>query len=623
MERSGSISDTHGLILVHSSSDNYIQTLLPPEVLLLIVVFLPPHDKLSLRGTCRRLQAAVSDPAAWPTLSFHYCRPADKRVLDTVIDLCLSSSQGPSKLEITLQRNTPRFPLVHFMNRITALSCVHHLSLLGFDQFSTDLRKIAGAVCRFRRLTHLILDAFHCGIQSKPSTWWFPNGRSLISFEMRAAKVVPLFVRTALGRWCDTNFYPCIFKLSSKSIVTLNKHLFHAFLPLSQFQPLPSDDCARFNLIQSQGPLGIPSSRPFLELIINSNSFSLPIVCFKEYTLLLTLSFPQSATSVPKSHLTPVEQLLVETPFLSIASGLVHLRLDGCPDVGSENLEEIATCCPLLESLSIDSCNKALHPVNGLVRVSECCLRLAGLNVSAIHDVGDSKALWTVLCKFRKLSYLAVEYCSLPVEFQSQDQRIGALVSLQIGSMFKSGQIPAINCIKCRSVSDTYLQTLARLVPSSQKLLRMSLPSSTFGRGLQELLTTMPQLKCIYLEKCCPGCLSLPIKCQFYQKLEKFHLEAWSYVINPEFIEALGAQKLLSHFYIKVKSISSDAVCKLIQLPRLVSCHIICKSRAYNKTNIYKAARSLGISDFSYNSELSLLQPEFESNLDNDFKPLF
>ena len=104
---------------VSGSGDiSYLQARVPPEVLLAIIIWLSPHDKLRLRATCRRLNVAVSDSAAWPTVSFHYCRPSDEKKLDKVIDLCLlgSGRNGPTRVDIILQRRVQIFPLVHFMD---------------------------------------------------------------------------------------------------------------------------------------------------------------------------------------------------------------------------------------------------------------------------------------------------------------------------------------------------------------------------------------------------------------------------------------------------------------------------------------------------------------------------
>ena len=605
---------------VSGSGDiSYLQTIVPPEVLLVILIFLSPRDKLRLRATCRRLNVAVSDSAAWPTVSFHYCRPSDKKRLDKVVDLCLLGS-GPTRVDIILQRGVQRFPLVHFMDRISALTRVCHLSLLGFEKFSEvseERHKILRTVHSFKGLTHLKLDAFYLGIDSKRSSWWVPRIPSLVSLEIRAAQIVPHTIRKALVRWSGNKLWPRTFRLSSRSIIRID------IRPSFQFDPLPPGESATFQLMQSESPLCILPSRPFLELVVSRDTCSLPVVYFGGCHLLLTHSFPVSVTSIPpmELHRILVDHLLVETPFLSIASTLVHLSLKDCPDITSDCLKEIATHCPLLESLDIGSCSKALSPVDGLLAVSKKCLRLRGLNVSRIHCIGDLKAFWQVLSNFRKLSSLSMEYCFLPVDSELEQETarvVSALISLQIGSMLVQRVVD--NCIRCRSASDRYLRILGWFVPSNLRLLRMTLPSTTIGGGIRDLLTVTPNLQCIFLDKCCPGNLNLPIDYLYYQRLEKFYLKAWSYNISCEFIEALSHRKRLTHFYVKIRTISSDAVGRLLQLPNLVSCHIICKSRAYNKSNIYRAAKAQGIMDFTYTSELSL---QHHPEPDTDFKTLF
>ena len=588
---------------------SFLQNVIPTEVLLLILPLLPPRDKLRLRATCRRLCAAVNDPAAWPpTMSFHYYRPGDKKVLDTILGLC--SGRGLTKLEIDVRGKIARFPVAYFKKRIIVFSQnLCYLSLLGFDPSSAPMNALL-TEHNFPSLTHLTLDACQCKYLI-----CFPKIRSLISFEARADMISLSTVRTALDSWHENRFLPREFRLSSKFYIDVNVHTMRNVFPFI-FNPLPPDQHARFQLMQCKSPLNLAPSRPYLEVNITGSTYSLPVTqcggILTESPLVLALSPPLSATLIPNVPHFP----LVETPFLSVASTLVHLCLNKCIAVGSESLEEIATHCPLLKSLSLESCSGALDTLTGLVRVSEMCLRLEGLNVKEIHGVNDPKLFWQTLSSFSKLSYLSIEYCVLPVDSQLTEEERGkiyTLLSLQIGSFPCS-----MNCTKCRSVSDRYLQTIGRLVPNGLRLLRMSLPSAAIGRGFKDLFGSVPNLQCLYLEKACPGNLNLPMDSVYYQNIEKFHLQCWSYEVTCDFVESLAHRKVLTHFYVKVKSISLDAVSKLIQLPRLASCHIFRKTRPYNKAKIYKAFKAQGISDFSYNS--------FERDLsafDEDFKPLF
>ena len=118
----------------------YLQSVLPPEVLLSILQFLPSVDKLRLRLTCRRMHELVGNPNVWCVASFDHDQFTSRKALDTILQLC---APGTRKLEIDTRWWMTRFPWARFMKHLKRISSnLSHLSLLGVEVPSKQLNMI-------------------------------------------------------------------------------------------------------------------------------------------------------------------------------------------------------------------------------------------------------------------------------------------------------------------------------------------------------------------------------------------------------------------------------------------------------------------------------------------------
>ena len=402
------------------SSKSYLQEVVSSEVLLLILRLLQPVDKLRLRLTCRRLYAPVSDPAAWPTVSFDYYCTANRKVLDTTLSLCLP---GVRKVEINTRRMT-KFPWVRFNKQISkCASTLTHLTLLGICPSPTQIITALAACSSLSHLT-VELEELH--------RIWFPALKSLKSFEVHlVTDTIAYSWFIVFVDWRDNKFFPRQFKIRGKQ-----SSLYPIFRLLSGtnvsdiYYVLLPDDHAQLQLMYQNGPA-------FLEVRVEGPRYFIPVAhcsSITESPLLLVLSTPQSATRIMRHPSEQLEnRLCVDTPFSSIASTLAHLTLNDCIDVNYESLNEIAHHCPQLKTLSLDSCTNALDNLSGLENISEKYLGLERLSLIAVHGHGMNCALfWSLLNNFRKLTHLAVEVCVLPVNCHLYVQRITTLHSMQI-----------------------------------------------------------------------------------------------------------------------------------------------------------------------------------------------
>lgn len=583
--------------------ESYLQSRLPSEILLLILLFLPPHDKLRVRATCRRLYSAASDPAAWPSVTLDYYSTRDKKAMTTALRLC-----APGVRRLSIDAHRKRFPFVHVSRIVTQCKNLCCLSIFGHYPKSEQIDTLLAAL---PTLTHLAVDTYTYYLQDLPAL----ESSSLRSYEARLPEVKHFSTLNALRVWQRHQFMPRKFRLSSKTSLVINFAEINDFFS-NYFHPLPPDEKAQFQLMQSELPLGLAPARPILEVNIGSSCSvsvahgeGMPTCC----PLVLVLSPPQSAIHYPADN---CHRICVSVPFLSIAQSLVHLSLKGCTDVLSKNLEKVADHCPLLKTLNLESCTNALISLSGLLSVARKCLRLEGLNLDGIHDdIEDTTLLWRILRSFQRLFSVTMAGCALPEQCEansSEEERdkVSSLSVLEINCSY--------SCMKCRSVSDRHIETLSQLSLGHLRYLRMILPPVSIGLQFRELLTGLPQLQCLYVRKCTPGMLTLPADEGCYKSLEKCHIECLNLVMSDSLVAALVSSGTLTHLYLKVDSISKEAMCKIIKLPKLVSCHTrVFTSRAggYRKMQqvMNRAAKAQNIPDFSYNIILTSFETALRS----------
>ena len=584
---------------------NYLQDVIPGEILHRILILLQPLDKFRLRLTCRRMYLAISDPAMWSSLSFDYYSTASRKALDATLDLC---SHRVTTLEINGRSLFNRFPWARFAKHIRKCSSLAQLSLVGLFPSPEQLIE-ALSTCSL--LAHITVEIkWENGI-------YFPNIPSLKSFEVLVEFAYDLI--SPLHFWLHNDFFPEKFVIGSRTHKSLLKNLYELDVFTRSPFTLPSESRFVFQAACSDGPLKFFSRYPFLEVILENGECYVPVTTCSGITsspLLLVLSEPQCATSIPTSDQLP--SVCRTTEFSEVALTLTHLDLKGCVDVTSESLREISCHCPELKFLSLNACCNALSDLSGLASISKRCLQLKGLNISNIHAIGDKTLLWNILSNFRKLFYLAVEFCTLSLDSPMQQRNIGILLFLQIGYVVPS---PITNCITCRTVSDESLKVLSQLMPLSLRVLWMSeQPGARFslnGCGLKDLLSSHPNLQCVNL--CTTSVFTLPTDSTCYWSIEKINLYCPGCFITSDFVLGLIKSRRLTHCYLTARSIQLEAASRLIQAPRLICLHLGLYEKPHEpwKTKVCKAAKSRNIAEFSVN-----ILPAISIRSHPDLKPL-
>ena len=320
----GRLAFAHAHIVVTSRLPSYLQSVLPPEVLLSILQFLPSVDKLRLRLTCRRMHELVGNPRVWSVASFdhdHFTSAGGRKVLDTILKLC---APGTRKLEVNTRGLMARFPWARFMKQLS--SNLSHLSLVGVKISSKQLN-VVFAFCP--SLSHLKIE-----LLPKTHLIFTELGKSLKSLELYIDDLFILnsyqafhseVIKSIVKDWVSNGCHPSQLTVSHSTPPTDECLSISSFISSlsDSLWPLPPPE-ARGQLkvvcleVSREPSHGYPS---YLEVVIENSECCVPATnCFGT-TFLLAQSQAQ-AVCVPKPICLSHNYLkFMSTPF----SDLTHL----------------------------------------------------------------------------------------------------------------------------------------------------------------------------------------------------------------------------------------------------------------------------------------------------------
>jgi len=141
---------------------------------------------------------------------------------------------------------------------------------------------------------------------------------------------------------------------------------------------------------------------------------------------------------------------------------LTDLDFEYCRGLKSEHLQQLATACPKLQRLNLQSTTECLVNLEGLLRIAKHCDDLRGLNLLniSICATENYSKLWKILSGMKKLTYLAVEMCVFgicdpSIDFKHYCNLFQKFLSLQ-GLEFQKSRL---SCNTCR-VSGSRLKLL-------------------------------------------------------------------------------------------------------------------------------------------------------------------
>ena len=528
---------------------NYLQSIVPPEVLTSILQYLQSSDRLRLRLTCRRLYEVVSNPRSWCVASFDHDHFTNSKVLDTILKLC---APGTKRLYVNTRGLMPRFPWVRFLKHLTRISSnLSHLSLVGVEVSTEQFDMIVNACSA---LTHLKVDYF------SKKRFHFPNpGHSTLEcFELYvdslSSSESKSVIESMLKTWICNRCYPNHFIIS--------------------FAGIDIDSYFVYSLCDIQVPPGVEgkfSVRNGFEMVIKNRKASLLVTSCSAISS-SPIALVQSLTKVcgvirGYSH---SPDKCFEVPFSDVGHTITHLFI-AISSYSSDrvSLDEIAYNCPNLKHLCIKECPKGSKDLSGLESISKECVKLEGLDLCCWfrHTPSDTinrKTFLNILFRIRNLSFLSIALSDLPLDCDLQQKKLERLQHLEVHFVDDN--------------TNEHITALGQLVSTSLKRLWIKLYShSSLHNGLRNLLFSLPNLQCLSLN-CNSRIMDIPSNSVCYQSIEKVQLKVPELVIGKAFIDSLVKSGRLSHCYITSYHISMDALNQLIHSPRLLVCHLRLRS---------------------------------------------
>ena len=533
---------------------NYLQSVVPPEVLTSILKHLHSSDKLRLRWTCRRLYEVVSNPRLWRVASFDHDHFTNSKVLDTILKLC---APGTKRLDVNTRGLMPRFPWVRFLKHLTRISSnLSHLSLVGVE-FTNK---------RFDMILNACSALTHVKVEYSKERFHFPSPHrsTLECFE--------LYVDSALS------------SSESKSVIEfmLKIWIIYRCYPnhfIISFAGIDIDYCFPYfvySLCDIQVPPGVEgklSVRNGFEMVIKNRKFcllvtscsaisSLPIALVRSLTKVCGVIRGYSSSHSPDK--------CFEVPFSDVGHTITHLFITISFSSDRVSLDEIAYNCPNLKHLCIKECPKGSKNLSGLESISKECVKLEGLELCCWFsgDTINRKTFLNILFRIRNLSFLSIALSDLPLDCDLQQKKLERLQHLEV-------------FVGCNATNE-HITALGKLVPTHLKRLWIKLlHGSSVDIGLRNLLLSLPDLQCLSLY----NSRILDIPCN---SVEKVQLKVPGLLIGKAFIDSLVKSGRLSHCYITAFHISMEALNQLIHSPRLMVCHLRLDSEASREKEFVK-----------------------------------
>ena len=521
---------------------NYLQSIVPPEVLTSILKYLQSSDRLRLRLTCRRLYEVVSNPRSW---SFDHDHFTNSKVLDTILKLC---APGTKRLDVNTRGLMPRFPWVRFLKHLTRISSnLSHLSLVGVKVSTKQFDMLLNACSA---LTHLKVEYF------SKKRFCFPKpggGHSTLeclelyidNLDLSYKFFGEIGFEGMLNKWMLEGCYPNHFIISfAGDCYSFDWYRYYSLYSLCDDIRIPPEAEGKFSIMSCNG----------CELVIKDCKVNVLVTSCSAITSLpipLVQSLTKVCARIDTSSFSPDKCL--ELPFYDVGPNITHLLIN------DYSLDEIAYNFPSVKYLFIERCPEA--KLSGLASISEKCLQLEGLHMKPGCWSADQRCgLLDILLRIQNLSYLTIDLCNLPLDCDLQQKKLERLQHLEV--------------FVDDNATNEQLTALGQLVSTHLKRLWIKMHSdSSLNNGLRNLLFSLPNLQCLSLYNY-SRIMDIPCNSVCYQSIEKVQLKVPELVIGKAFIDSLVKSGRLSHCYITAYHISMKALELLINSPRLMVCHL-------------------------------------------------
>ena len=570
-------------------------TLLPPELLLMILLLLPLRERLCVRLTCRRLHSLINDPSLWDHIAWKHVTQSDDNLLKAVLRI---SSPHLRELELTSTsgqlRNYPE--LSDFLSRCRN---TRSLSLCGFLVSASQVEVLIQAM---PQLSHVRIDlSFESGPR-RDAEKVLSAAKSLESLIIglptdmhRHATQHVANLAWTLRVWSKLDFYPADLGLIHKELIVgcLDDDYLIGNIYFLKLREIQCSHRARLCLHIPSVPMKLTPLQPVFEVHL---PYSPVLACGKPLGLSSYFMLSQGAMGsdhFSRAHCCQLHKTVnaldqvAQKSFMLFAQCISSLKLEGS-NLASTHLEAIACACPNLTDLDIAHCTDALKSLQGLAAIARGCPKLKGLNVNYIHNdhVEDIQTFWDILSRIEHLAYLTVTGCLISPNSPAQSNARGSAVTTTIIKKMlrlQALQIASISEVKDSNycpLPDSELPSLSNMV--SLRCLRIfDLPPVrvSLGPGFGELLGKLNHLTYLNISfpysKPEPQRLTLPTDASFYTSLEQLYVRCWNFAVSDALVDALVHSRKLTHVFLLIGSISQTGLLNLIQKsPRLTVCNV-------------------------------------------------
>ena len=531
---------------------------LPTELLVYIFSFLSSlRERVKLRYVSRWLRCVTEGtPSLWKEFVWPYYGSLEECSVKEVLKVC---GQHIKVLSFPNSRVTPMLEDI-----LQYCSNVQHLSL---PLIKLDPEQVRKTVHHMGCLQTLELKVGKVA----------EIKQLLIDTSQLTELVVNLYgYRDSLQvfkHWKGLEFRP-----SNLKLISSGGYIDDLVSYVTQLTNIPTGTNANFRVYDKHIPLNFSPSFPIFQLQVEGCG-KVTIPCIKlsyfgvlgmENDLALMTDCQYGGRTIYKVKYLHPNILNKITSFIHIVKlcDLLHsvdLDLSHCySSLHSGHLEQLATACPTLQRLNLDSCSDCLKSLQGLRAIASHCECLRGLNIGqiCISNVEGHVLLWEILSDM-KLTHLAMKFCVL--------------------RSHKAAITKALICLyqKCCTIKGIQLNVCFCKGSSANKdALMLSYFSSLNYCNLeykrkpameQDVINNCKELK--YVKFSC--CQSTSLNLVHSHNLQQLYISASHTIVPDEFMTSVSAHGGLVHVAMIVQSSTAEGITSLVRnSPKLITLYV-------------------------------------------------
>ena len=528
--------------------------MLPTELVIKILSYLPTRDRFMMQCVCRRFQDITEMPLlwkefVWPDFQSHHVCSVTK----------ILKEHGEYVRKIFFPAHLAQTKILEMAKYCTQVT---HLSLPRDTKLSLDdLRKIVHAMkCLFR------LDVFAAGnfIQRDESVKHQVTSQRIIGLlEISSSRVKELNLHVN----GHEDYYEYLITSSIKQLVDQGCHLptINIYESSATFDFYSLWWEARFNSsfkinlyqykrmtmnlyppIPLKGYKFGPSVRsPFIELYTHGILYYVKVFYLNEF----------DHNGTVRHTITPARTILSSpVNFTSCLHSVYNIDLS-CANVHSDNLEQLAIVCPNLQRLNLEDNVHCLEDLQGLHAIVHSCKNLEGINLAGISvsEVESCLRFWVLLSSLKDLSHLAIDLCLMKHDDDNKQQLIQIIKTFRNLKALEISRGYLKGCMECTNTTNFLFSHFPMLTYCKMYCFRYS--------ALTYAITNCHKLKYLQEKDARKGS---PLPSSINCHLQQLCIYSLSFDLSDELVKVLSAHGQLECVILYVKSITVTGITTLI-----------------------------------------------------------